>query len=40
MGAENLDDEDLYCHADLDWITIKSSDVNAVVNALRNCLNC
>ncbi|MBD2497464.1 hypothetical protein [Nostoc sp. FACHB-280] len=35
MGAENLDDEDLYCHADLDWMTIKSSDVNAVVNALE-----
>lgn len=37
MGVteENLyDDEDLYPHADLDWMTIKSSDVNAVVNAL------
>ncbi|GBE92533.1 hypothetical protein [Nostoc cycadae] len=36
MGVENLnDDEDLYPHADLDWMTIKSSDVNAVVNALE-----
>lgn len=38
MGVkeQNLyDDEDFYPHADLDWITIKNSDVNAVVNALE-----
>ena len=36
VTAENLDDdEDLYPQVDLDWMTIKSSDVNAVVNALK-----